>query len=101
MITGCSTGSVAPTRRWLPARCTAAGRLDPVGMARAAGADLLMPHWSFVTREDVGLCHAAGLSVFPWTVDEPELIRNVAQAGVDGIVSNWPDRVMELRESAG
>ena len=74
---------------------------DPVSMARAAGADLLMPHWSFVTREDVGLCHAAGLSVFPWTVDEPELIRNVAQAGVDGIVSNWPDRVMELRESAG
>ena len=43
----------------------------------------------------------AGLSVFPWTVDEPELIRNVAQAGVDAIVSNWPDRVMELRELAG
>ena len=74
---------------------------DPVGLARAAGADLLMPHWSFVTGEDVGLCHEAGLSVFPWTVDEPELIRSLAQAEVDGIVSNWPDRVMKFRESAG
>jgi glycerophosphoryl diester phosphodiesterase len=74
---------------------------DPVGLARAAGADLLMPHWAFVNGEDVRVSHDAGLSVFPWTVDEPDAIRALVRLGVDGIVSNWPDRVMELRKSAG
>ncbi len=74
---------------------------DPVGLARAAGADLLMPHWTFLNGEDVRMAHDAGLSIFPWTVDEPNRIRELVGLGVDGIVSNWPDRVIELRESAG
>ena len=75
--------------------------VDPVGLARAAGADLLMPHWAFVTRDDVEASRDAGLSVFTWTVDEPDAIRALIKIGVDGIVSNWPDRVINLRQSAG
>lgn len=74
---------------------------DPVGLARAAGADLLMPHWAFVNGDDLQASRDAGLSVFTWTVDEPDVIRGLIGIGVDGIVSNWPDRVMELRDSAG
>ena len=44
--------------------------IDPVGRARAAGADAVRPsHWH-LTREDVAVCHDAGLAVIPWTVYE-------------------------------
>ena len=34
---------------------------------------------------------AAGLAVWPWTVDEPVLWRALADAGVDGVITNRPD----------
>jgi glycerophosphoryl diester phosphodiesterase len=37
--------------------------------------------------------HAAGLKVSTWTVDEPEDMARVVEAGVDAVVSN---RVEEL-----
>jgi glycerophosphoryl diester phosphodiesterase len=37
--------------------------------------------------------HDAGLSVFTWTVDDPRDIAHVASLGVDGIISNYPDRL--------
>ncbi len=35
--------------------------------------------------------HAAGLAVWPWTVDEPVLWRALSEAGVDGVITNRPD----------
>ncbi|WP_432508107.1 glycerophosphodiester phosphodiesterase [Kineococcus esterisolvens] len=35
--------------------------------------------------------HAAGLAVWPWTVDEPVLWRALTDAGVDGVITNRPD----------
>jgi len=38
----------------------------------------------------------AGLELFAWTIDEPEEIARALDLGVDGIVSNYPDRVLAL-----
>ena len=38
--------------------------------------------------------HAAGLAVWPWTVDEPALWRVLADAGVDGVITNRPDGLL-------
>ena len=38
--------------------------------------------------------HAAGLRVFAWTVDDPEDIEYFRAAGVDGIMSDFPDRLV-------
>lgn len=54
------------------------------------------PHFSVVTPENVALCHSRGIKVVPWTVDEPEDIRRMAECGVDAIISNYPDRLVEL-----
>ena len=51
----------------------------------------LHPHHEGVTPGLVGRAHEAGLLVNTWTVDEPALIREMAGAGVDGIITNRPD----------
>jgi glycerophosphoryl diester phosphodiesterase len=41
--------------------------------------------------EVVGACHAAGLLVDVWTVDDPEHMRALTDAGVDAVITNVPD----------
>lgn len=44
-------------------------------------------------------CHAHGIRVHPWTVDDPELIRYLWQIGVDAIITNKPDVAREALEA--
>jgi glycerophosphoryl diester phosphodiesterase len=67
--------------------------LDAVGVARAIGADALHPRWEWVTPELVKQAHAAGLTVIVWTANEPEVIQMMKACGVDGIMSDYPDRI--------
>lgn len=64
-------------------------------MARAADATAAMLHYSVLSRGVVERAHRLGLSVFVWTVDEPELLRRVLATGVDGVISNDP-RIFDL-----
>ncbi len=45
------------------------------------------------TRSFVNKTHRKGLMVYPWTVNEPEDIEKMKQNGVDGIISDYPDRI--------
>lgn len=67
--------------------------LDPVGMAQALGCTALHPSWHWVTPEYVAEAHAAGLQVNTWTVNEPWLIAHMRALGVDGIMSDYPERL--------
>ena len=40
--------------------------------------------------------HDAGLAVFTFTVDEPREIRYARSLGVDGLISNFPDRLLQV-----
>ena len=53
----------------------------------------LHPNRAYVTPELVHAAHAAGLKVNAWTVNEPREIALFADLGVDGIVSDYPERV--------
>lgn len=44
--------------------------------------------YTAVTREWVEVCHAAGIRVNVWTVDDPDAARRLAAYGVDDITSN-------------
>lgn len=46
-----------------------------------------------LSAEFVQVLHAAGLKVFVYTVDLPEQITLARACGVDGIISNYPDRL--------
>lgn len=60
------------------------------GMARRAGATAVMLQHRLVTDSAVRRAHAHGLPVLAWTVDEPDDLRRVADAGVDGVITNDP-----------
>ena len=64
-----------------------------VSSARSLGLWALHPNRAYVTRELVVAAHAAGLRVNAWTVNDAAEIAAFAALGVDGIMSNWPERV--------
>jgi glycerophosphoryl diester phosphodiesterase len=67
-----------------------------IALARAANAEAVLPHWPYVTKEDVAQAHAAGLSVAPWASSDPEVLRHLVECGVDAIASNHPDVVKQV-----
>ncbi|HEV2011794.1 MAG TPA: glycerophosphodiester phosphodiesterase [Candidatus Limnocylindria bacterium] len=64
-----------------------------IASARSLGLWALHPDRAYVTRELVAAAHAAGLRVNAWTVNDQDEIAAFAAFGVDGIMSNWPERV--------
>ncbi|MFJ5263442.1 glycerophosphodiester phosphodiesterase family protein [Streptomyces sp. NPDC088387] len=45
--------------------------------------------------------HARGLKVIPWTCDDPATIEALMDLGVDGIITDYPDRVREIMADRG
>jgi glycerophosphoryl diester phosphodiesterase len=70
--------------------------LDPHPLAQAVGAQVVEPHWSFVTSDDVAAAHAAGLRVSTWATSDPAVLRSLIAAAVDGIATDHPDRLVRL-----
>jgi glycerophosphoryl diester phosphodiesterase len=57
------------------------------------GAVAISPHHSLVRDDVVRRALLHGLAVYPWTADEAPDIGRLAALGVDGICSNFPERV--------
>lgn len=72
----------------------------PLASARSAGANGLVPEASTVTPKLVSAAAAAGLWVAPWTINDPAAARTMARMGVDGVISNYPDRMQACRLGA-
>ena len=68
--------------------------VDGPAIARACGADALLPHWAFATRDVVDQAHDAGIAVSVWTCNDDTSIAAALAAGVDGIATDYPDRVI-------
>jgi glycerophosphoryl diester phosphodiesterase len=64
------------------------GPEPPLALLRELGAEYWNPMFGLVTPEGVEAVHGAGLSVSTWTVDEPEDMTRLLDAGVDAMVSN-------------
>ena len=61
--------------------------------AKELGLAALHPSHRYMTPELLVAAHAAGLKVNPWTVNDPSRISELVVMGVDGIASDFPERV--------
>jgi len=59
------------------------------------------PFWRNVTAQLVVDAHALGLKVIPWTVNDPDEMARLAALGVDGLISDYPDRAKLVLTSRG
>jgi glycerophosphoryl diester phosphodiesterase len=73
---------------------TSGARSDPQEL-RAAGAKLWSPDFRDLTPARLAQARALGLKIVPWTVNEPADIARVLEMKVDGIISDYPDRVRQ------
>lgn len=45
-------------------------------------------------------CKKAGVAIHPWTVNDPQAIRRLVQAGVDAVITDIPDQARKIVEEA-
>jgi glycerophosphoryl diester phosphodiesterase len=53
------------------------------------------PYYKFCTPELLKTCHDKGIKVIPWTVQEVTEMKALKQMGVDGIITDYPNRFKE------
>jgi glycerophosphoryl diester phosphodiesterase len=89
---------------------------DPVKAAQRLGAAIISPCYTtagcasgsspspgapLIGKSLVDKAHAAGIAVVPWTVNDKEAMAGLIDLGVDGIVTDYPDRLREVLTSKG
>jgi len=88
---------------------------DPIRAIRSFGADAFSPVHGFpqngtindpgyvpyTTKEMVTRAHRAGIKVVPWTIDDEATMNKLIDDGVDGIITDYPDRLREVMAENG
>lgn len=88
---------------------------DPIAAIRSFGADAFSPVHGFpqggsvtdpdyvpyVTRDMVRRAHRAGIEVVPWTINDPATMEKLIDDGVDGIITDYPDRLRDVLAGRG
>lgn len=70
-------------------------------MVNAAGGAIWSPAYRNLSAEAVKGAHALGLKVVPWTVNDPADVVRLIDWGVDGIITDYPDRVRDVMRRRG
>lgn len=59
--------------------------------------DCYSPDYTFVTTELVEKTHRMNMQLIPWTVNETIDMRRLLAMGVDGLISDYPERLLQLK----
>ncbi len=79
--------------RWTAGQTLAAHDGSLPRMVKAAGAAIWSPFHGDLTEALLAEARALGLKVVPWTVNDPAVIERLLDWRVDGLISDYPDRV--------
>ncbi|PKD17555.1 glycerophosphodiester phosphodiesterase [Salegentibacter salinarum] len=66
---------------------------EAIELGKLLNASAIHPSLGIITRDNVKASHEAGFKVNVWTVNEPDDIARIRDFGVDGIISDFPDRL--------
>jgi len=72
---------------------------DLVERTVRAGARQLVARGDLITPGVIDKAHHAGLQVVAWTINEPVQMRHLIATGVDGIITDYPDRLLGILRS--
>lgn len=72
------------------------GEAADAGKVKEAGGRIWSPDFRVLTKELVDAAHAMGLRIVVWTVNEPADIARMIEWGLDGIISDYPDRAIQI-----
>ena len=88
---------------------------NPVKAAASFGASALSPvhgfpqngtvdqpdYRAYVTEDMVEQAHGTGLEIIPWTVNDVPTMESLMDKGVDGIITDYPNRLRDLMRERG
>ena len=67
---------------------------------RPPGDAVQIPHrhesWELVTKESVDFAHSVGVEMHVWTVNEESEMSELLDMGVDGLISDYPHRALDV-----
>ena len=63
--------------------------------AKRLNASIVLPNYMILTNSHLEFAHKQGLKVVTWTVNEPLKAAELAEAGVDGITTDYPNIIMK------
>jgi glycerophosphoryl diester phosphodiesterase len=55
------------------------------------------PYFELLSAEEVRKAHDLGMKVIPWTVNEIADMKRIQRMGVDGLITDYPNRFKELK----
>ena len=70
-------------------------------LVKAAGCGAWSMFWRNLTPELVREAKGLGLRILPWTVNDPADMRRLIEMGVDGIITDYPDRLRAAMAERG
>jgi glycerophosphoryl diester phosphodiesterase len=60
--------------------------------------DIYSPYFKLLTKGEVKVSHKKNVKVIPWTVNELVDMQMVKEMGVDGLITDYPDRAVKLSQ---
>ena len=88
-------------RRGMPASSSPTTASSLPRLVKAAGCGTWSMFWRNLTPELVKEAQALGLKVMPWTVNEPADMARLVEWRVDGIITDYPDRLRKVMAAKG
>jgi glycerophosphoryl diester phosphodiesterase len=88
---------------------------DPIAAIKSFGASAFSPvhgrpqngkvtdpgYQPYVTKDMVAHAHENGIKVIPWTIDDQATQNKLIDDGVDGIITDYPDRLRQVAAARG
>lgn len=77
------------------AQLTSDNLLEPDSLVRGAGADIWSPYFKWINADIVKKAQKSGIPVVPWTLNSEEEWERAVAFGVDGIITDYPAKLVE------
>ena len=61
--------------------------------------DVVIPQFRLASRELIEEVHDEGLQVWAWTVNDEDEIKRLVRLGIDGLITDYPQKVKEILSS--